>query len=170
MNKERLTILAESLGISPSKLSKSLGKSEAYIRTMSGAAGSDLIGEILRMYPQVNAYWLILGEGAVFKTNAGATIGDGSTVSECNITGGSINNSITIQAPPAGYEKIIKPDGTTIVQRMGLAENSQQATGLQEKIDFLQSTIESLKETVKAQNFTIELLREKDRKDRTNQQ
>ncbi|MDR2949201.1 MAG: SlyX family protein [Prevotella sp.] len=163
MNKERLTVLAEALGISPSKLSKSLGKSEAYIRTMSGAAGSDLIGEILRKYPQVNAYWLILGEGDVFKTNSGVTIGDDNAVSGCNINGGSINNSITIQAPPEGYEKITKPDGTTIVQRIGLAENSQQTASLQEKIAFLQSTIDSLKETVKAQNFTIDLLREKDR-------
>lgn len=162
MTKERLTLLAASLGLSVSKLSISIGKSEGYIRTMSGFAGSDVISDILRLYPEVNAYWLILGQGDVFRS-AGTVVGDNNNISGSNIGNGSVDNSINIQAPPEGYEKIIKPDRTVIVQRAGLAENSQQIADLQDIIDAMQATIDSQKETIKAQNVTIELLREKNK-------
>lgn len=164
MNKERLIILAEALGISPSKLSKNLGKSEGYIRTMSGFAGSDLLSEILRTYPQVDAYWLILGEGKIFRNNTGTVIGDDSNISGSNITSsGPINNSVNIQTAQSGYEKIIKPDLTVEMHGTGMTENSQQIQILQDKIASMQATIDLQQNLIKSQDLTIQLLKAKEK-------
>lgn len=47
----------------------SIGKSESWARTIRETIGADVIGNILREYPQVNIYWLISGEGEMFVQN-----------------------------------------------------------------------------------------------------
>lgn len=163
--KKRIHELIVALGLNDRKFSLSLEFSESFSRNIKNSIGSDKISKILHIYPDINLYWLIDGQGEMFRNNSGTVIGDSNSLSGNNIIGhGAINNNtITIQAPPEGYEKIIKPDGTTIVQRVGLAENSQQIADLQDKVATMQATIDLQKETIKAQNVTIELLREKNK-------
>lgn len=61
--KGRLLRYIEAIGSNPRKFSISIGKSDGYIRTIKGSIGSDIIGDILRVYPSLNIYWLIIGEG-----------------------------------------------------------------------------------------------------------
>lgn len=64
--KARLHEFIKEIGSNPRRFSKSLGKSDSYVRTMTKNIGSDTIGEILRIYPELNVNWLISGEGEMF--------------------------------------------------------------------------------------------------------
>ena len=64
--KERIKLLHEALGLSGRKFSTSVGQSPEWSRTMNKTFGVDVLGNILRIYPQVNIYWLVFGEGVMF--------------------------------------------------------------------------------------------------------
>lgn len=64
--KARLHEFIKEIGSNPRRFSKSLGKSDSYVRTMTKNIGSDTIGEILRIYPELNVNWLISGEGEMY--------------------------------------------------------------------------------------------------------
>lgn len=64
--KERIFLLIEALGLSARQFSLQIGKSESFARTIKANIGSDVIGDILREFPQTNIYWLITGEGKIF--------------------------------------------------------------------------------------------------------
>lgn len=66
MIKDRLEELMTVLKLSKRSFCFSIGKSEAFFRNTGKAIGSDVIGNILRSYPNVNPRWLILGEGTIF--------------------------------------------------------------------------------------------------------
>lgn len=57
-------------GISLNKLSLELGLSNSYFSKMvrnSGSIGSDIIEKIIRLYPDLNADWLLTGNGCMIK-------------------------------------------------------------------------------------------------------
>lgn len=64
--KERIFLLIEALGLSARQFSLQIGKSESFARTIRANIGSDVIGDILREFPQTNLYWLITGVGSIF--------------------------------------------------------------------------------------------------------
>lgn len=64
--KERIFLLIEALGLSARQFSLQIGKSESFARTIKANIGSDVIGDILREFPQTNIYWLLTGEGKIF--------------------------------------------------------------------------------------------------------
>lgn len=66
--KERIYALCEALGITPNAFSVSLGLCRTFAKSMSGATSSSNVARILSTYPQVNPYWLLLGEGEMFLT------------------------------------------------------------------------------------------------------
>lgn len=61
--KDRLLIFIESIGSNPRQFSKSLGRSDSYVRTIGKSIGSDVIGNILLLHPNLNVNWLITGDG-----------------------------------------------------------------------------------------------------------
>ena len=69
MIKERIHLLIKELNMSARAFCMSIGKSESWARTIRETIGVDVIGNILREYPQVNIYWLISGEGEMFVQN-----------------------------------------------------------------------------------------------------
>lgn len=84
MIKERIHLLIKELNMSARAFCKSIGKSEAWSRTIGETIGADIIGNIMRTYPQVNIYWLISGKGEIFTQNDVNTVADDATVHYLN--------------------------------------------------------------------------------------
>lgn len=61
--RDRLLVFIEHIGSNPRQFSKSLGKSDSYVRTIGKSIGSDVIGNILLLHPDLNVNWLITGKG-----------------------------------------------------------------------------------------------------------
>ena len=57
--KERIKQLHDALGLSGRKFSTSVGQSPEWSRTINKNFGVDVLGKILRTYPQINSQWLI---------------------------------------------------------------------------------------------------------------
>lgn len=62
---ERLSRLAEALGISNRELSRRIGKSDNYIATMNKDITVGVANNIYIEFPQVNLLWLITGKGDI---------------------------------------------------------------------------------------------------------
>lgn len=66
----RLSEYITNIGISFNKLALELGLSNSYFSKMvknGGSVGSDIIENILRIHPDLNANWLFTGEGSMFR-------------------------------------------------------------------------------------------------------
>lgn len=61
--KDRLLTFIDHIGSNPRQFSKSLGRSDSYVRTIGKSMGSDVIGNILLLHPNLNVNWLITGNG-----------------------------------------------------------------------------------------------------------
>lgn len=131
MNQTRLKEIAKNLGVSDSKLSNLLGKSDSYIRTMSGNAGSDVISEILRKFPDINPYWLILGKGDIY---------DKPPVPYTNTT-----QNTELSEPTMEYKK-----------EQDVEANSAQFQELKEQLEFYKEMVSLLKEDIKQKNELIQ--------------
>lgn len=62
---ERLSRLAEALGMSNRELSRRIGKSDNYIATMNKDITVGVVNNIYTAFPQVNLLWLITGKGDI---------------------------------------------------------------------------------------------------------
>lgn len=68
----RLSEYITKFDISFNKLSLELGLSNSYFSKMvknGGSIGSDIIENILRIHPDINANWLLTGEGSMLRDN-----------------------------------------------------------------------------------------------------
>lgn len=74
MIKERIRALIEALGVSGREFCRSIDQSESWNRLIGNSIGSDVVGKIMRTYPQINSRWLILGEGEMFGKNEVQTL------------------------------------------------------------------------------------------------
>lgn len=130
-------------------------KTSQVLRERNGLS-SKLLESILEAYPQINRTWLLTGEGEPLKT------GDINIGNVKNAGGnyGSINAGIVNNVNAYGYEKIIKPDGTLVLE---LAKpNSKNAVGAQEIVmeyNTLQAKIKLLEEKCAAKDETIQALK-----------
>jgi len=162
--KTRIELLIEKLDMSSRQFSLTVSTSDSFARNIKDNIGSDKIRNILRAFPQVNLYWLIDGEGEMFRNNEGTHIGNENNISGSNITSnGSIDNSINISIPDPGYEKIIKSDRTVEIHKTRSDKSNRHDKNLEEKINLYQKTIESQNLTIKAQQDLIEMLQSKNR-------
>ncbi|MDT0621427.1 hypothetical protein [Croceitalea vernalis] len=67
---DRLMVFIKHIGLSARQFDLSIGASNGYTLRMkknSASIGSDVIEEIMRIYPQLNLIWLITGEGEMLK-------------------------------------------------------------------------------------------------------
>lgn len=64
--KQRIYALCEALNITPNAFSVSLGLCRTFAKSITGSTSATNVGRILSTYPQVNPYWLLLGEGDMF--------------------------------------------------------------------------------------------------------
>lgn len=160
--KDRIHEFIHVLGMSVRKFSLTIGVSESYVRNMKNNIGSDKLRNILRLFPQINLYWLIDGQGEMFLDNSvNNSVGNDNDISGNSLLGsGSIDSSININTSE-GYSKIIKPDRTIEIQASELDEFESQLAIYKNKISDMQKTIDSQKETIEAQKLVINLLQKK---------
>lgn len=74
---DRLMQFIKYAGLSARKFDLSIGASNGYTLRMqknNASVGSDVIENILRIYPQLNVVWLITGQGEMLKTEDGLII------------------------------------------------------------------------------------------------
>ena len=67
---DRVIIFSEYLGMSLRSFSLSIGASAGYLhrqKTSNSNIGGDFIEKIIELYPQLNAVWLVTGEGKMIK-------------------------------------------------------------------------------------------------------
>jgi len=169
--KERILALIVALEMSTRQFSFSIGKSESFARSITKNIGSDVIENILRAYPQINPYWLLLGEGDMFISTS---VIDGKNISKDNtISGNQIvgDRSILITGPTSGSQKIIYPDKIKAINEEALDETDQCPDGdsltmgvykrdLLHKIAMQDNEIRLLKESNQAKDDTISALKE----------
>lgn len=68
--KERLKQFVSFKGTTIQGLEKMIGKSNGYLNNVKSLS-SAVIGDIVRVYPDLNADWLITGEGEPVKVDVG---------------------------------------------------------------------------------------------------
>ena len=72
--KQRISTAISELGLSMRQISLDMGKSESFVASVmsgKGVPSMELVYNILYKNPQINPYWLILGNGDIFDTSAG---------------------------------------------------------------------------------------------------
>lgn len=67
--KQRIYALCDALGITPNAFSVSLGLCRTFAKSITGSTSSANVARIISHYPQVNPYWLLMGEGEMFLTH-----------------------------------------------------------------------------------------------------
>ena len=67
--KNRLKTICMHLGLSIREFERECGLSRGNISNMTGALGTDKVSKIIARYPMINLYWLITGEGEIFREN-----------------------------------------------------------------------------------------------------
>lgn len=165
--KERILELIAALNLSMRSFSFRIEMSEGYVRNMSKNIGVDVVGKILLKFPDVNPYWLILGEGDMFIINkmydSNRTVAADNT---SNVIGNNVvgDRAIFITMPETGSQKIIKPDGEVIIESTesidiptALHRNSDTDSSI--GIEALQEKIKLLEEIIRSKNEMIELLK-----------
>ena len=91
---ERLKEYIDSKDISVAAFEKSIGMSNASFGKClkkGGAIGTDKLENILRIYPDISASWLLTGDGEMIKESNVQTAGDNST--NINGNGNHVNTS-----------------------------------------------------------------------------
>lgn len=71
---ERIAFFVDKKGISLNKFSQQLGVSNSYFSKMiknRASVGSDIIENILRLYPELNTNWLLTGAGEMLNSDEG---------------------------------------------------------------------------------------------------
>lgn len=79
---ERIAYFVDKKGISLNKFSQQLGVSNSYFSKMiknRASVGSDIIENILRLYPELNTNWLLTGDGEMLNS---AEVGGGNNAGD----------------------------------------------------------------------------------------
>lgn len=158
---EVLDILIKNLGMNPKTFSEALGfdRPQAIYDILNGktkSVSSRVANKILSVFPEINRSWLLTGQGCMVNT------GDISYSGNSNNKGiiGTVTGNIVNNVNAYGYEKIIKPDGTLVLE---LAKpNSKNVVGAQEIVmeyNTLQAKIKLLEEKCAAKDETIQALK-----------
>lgn len=77
--KERLEKFIENQGVSVSKFEASCGLGNGYVRKIRSGIGSEKLADILRVYPNLDLYWLVTGSDSGGQKVNQQVSGDGNT-------------------------------------------------------------------------------------------
>lgn len=64
--KERIYALAAALNLTPNAFSTSLGLTRSFAKCIGKTTSATNVAKILTTYPNINPYWLLLGQGEMF--------------------------------------------------------------------------------------------------------
>lgn len=139
--KERLKEFINYKNIGRNKFEDSIGVSNGYTSTKSKSLSSDVLEKIHATYPELNINWLVSGEGdMIYNTKLNVSTNSGSI---------SQGQTINIELPTSGTEKIIKPDGTVEIQQASQnSDNSGEIARLKQRIEDLERLIQSKDEII----------------------
>lgn len=70
--KDRIRLFLKESGISQRKFEISIGKSNGYVNNIVKTISVDVLNNITKAYPELNAEWLMTGEGSMLKSQQGA--------------------------------------------------------------------------------------------------
>lgn len=167
---EVLDILIKNLGMNPKTFSEALGfdRPQAIYDILNGktkSVSSRVANKILSVFPEINRSWLLTGQGCMVNT------GDISYSGNSNNKGiiGTVTGNIVNNVNAYGYEKIIKPDGTLVLELakpnsknvVGAQEIVMEYNTLQAKIKLLEEKCAAKDETIQALKMTIDVLSSK---------
>lgn len=121
--KERLKEFVSIKGTTFQGLEKMIGKSNGYLNNVK-ALSSEVIGDIARVYPDINVNWLITGEGEPIRVNVVATdtvpivnmFALGGTLTE-QLDSCSVNSLERVQTPVSGSEMAIDVSGDSMAPK-----------------------------------------------------
>lgn len=78
--KERLEQFIENQGVSISKSEATCGLGNGYVRKVKSGIGSEKLVDILRVYPNLDLYWLLTGKASFDNQRVNQQVtGDGNT-------------------------------------------------------------------------------------------
>jgi len=81
-SKERLRLFIKSTGITQAKFERACGLSNGYVNALKSSPTADAMKKILDAFPDLNLYWLILGEGGMLRSKQQST---GYNISNNNV-------------------------------------------------------------------------------------
>lgn len=139
--KERFIEYLKYKKIGQTNFESKAGLSRGTISQKSGFSATS-IEKIAAACSDLNLEWLIKGEGEMIKNNNEINVSTNS---------GSISQgqTINIELPTSGTEKIIKPDGTVEIQQASQnSDNSGEIARLKQRIEDLERLIQSKDEII----------------------
>ena len=91
--KERLLLFIAHLGIGQAKFEKKCGLANGYVNNIRKSIMPDKLQKIALQYPELNAGWLMTGEGEMIRSVVNATA---SQFTNSNV--GGTNNSVNVKS------------------------------------------------------------------------
>lgn len=73
---DRINQFIAHIGSNPSEFSLNIGKSRGFVRAIKEEIGSGVLHNIVRIYPELNLYWLVTGEGEMIISNKNESTND----------------------------------------------------------------------------------------------
>lgn len=82
--KDRLLEFIKYMNLNNSKFEKAAGLSNGYLNNSKGNIGAEKLEDILKAYPMLNRFWLLLGEGEMLDKATHYTIGSNESKASDN--------------------------------------------------------------------------------------
>ncbi len=150
---ERIRKFCKEMKISIREFERKSGLSNGYLKSISNSMGSEKLRGVISAFPNLNANWLLYGEGEMFKSSN--AINNNQNISH-NTIGGDVNNnisntSVTDNITNAELIEIVKKQGEQISKSQEqlskahelLSTSQDQLNTSQEQVNRLLSIIES---------------------------
>ena len=160
--KERLILFIKSMKISQSKFEKSVGLSNGFVNNISKGIGAEKLHRILCVYPALNAEWLLTGKGEMLlnekNSNSGQNFGSIGGDNKSSYT--NVGNTVNVSLPESGTQKIIRPDGTVEIQKIGsdvesIIRQPNEEIRLNQRIQDLERIIQEKDAVIKSKDELI---------------
>ena len=143
--KEKVNQYIDYKGINVNAFESSIGASKSYWRNTKNIS-AEILAEIVRVYSDLSAEWLLRGEGNMLKSNnnlIGSNQGNDNTIEYNNGGNVGVGNTVNVSLPEAGTQKIISPDGGIEINQSNPSVNE-----LEHKIEMLEAEVSHLNNNI----------------------
>lgn len=160
--KERVNQYIDYKGINVNAFESSIGASKSYWRNTKNIS-AEILAEVVRVYSDLSAEWLLRGEGNMLKSNnnlIGSNQGNDNTIEYNNGGNVGVGNTVNVSLPEAGTQKIISPDGGIEINQFNSSINEleHKIEMLEAEVSHLNNNIETKDKLIASLERTIELL------------
>lgn len=160
--KEKVNQYIDYKGINVNAFESSIGASKSYWRNTKNIS-AEILAEVVRVYSDLSAEWLLRGEGNMLKSNnnlIGSNQGTDNTIEYNNRGNVGVGNTVNVSLPEAGTQKIISPDGGIEINQFNsnINELEHKIEMLKAEVSHLNNNIETKDKLIASLERTIELL------------